>query len=159
MGFTQPFIIAKIIIVAVSFILILAKPVWIPYLLAINVLVASVESLYQKQSLTGVLGLGLVIWSLLLKYDDVRELYVIPYLVIYLIWNSIFFYQGFPSWYAAIPQVLFPVVVAMWVFYYSKRREQTLFYFSILRVTVLLVALVYTMSPGRYCVEKGAETV
>ena len=138
--FSKLFVATKLVVLVVSFILLLLRPVLLPYLLAINILVAAVEAFYQSQFVIGLLGLVLVGWSLQLRYNETRDMYLIPYLMLYLIWNAWFYYQGFPSWYAAVPQVLSPVLVTLWVFYRGQKPENALLYFAVLRVVILLVS-------------------
>ena len=140
--FSDGFLWLKYIVVVVSLFLLVYKPEWLPYLLAVNILVAVGESLRKKDWLFVGLGLLLTMWSLVFLVNQARW-NVFLFLMAYLIWNAGFYYSGRKVLYEALLQVLIPVVVGVLALY--QEPEKALWYFSMLRLVILFGILSYAM--------------
>jgi len=140
--FSDSFLWIKYGVVVLSVFLLLYKPTWLPYLLAVNILVAVGESLRKKDWLFVGLGMLLALWSLVFLINQ-DKWNVFLFLLVYLLWNAGFYYSGRKVFYEALLQVLIPVVVVLLALY--QEPDKAVWYFSMLRLVILFGILSHAM--------------
>jgi ABC-type uncharacterized transport system permease subunit len=146
MPFSPLFIIVKTLVMIVSLPIILWNPKATLYVLLANIAVTIPESIIAHNYLIALLALLLSLWTFELKWNDPRVNNVAAFLVIYSIWNALFYYSNHPDLFTAIPQVIIPLMVGLWYLLCSNEPNKTLHVFLLIRLCILLVLCFHVMS-------------
>jgi hypothetical protein len=119
-------------------------PHYIPQIIALNILVAVLESLNRDKPYNALLGLALAVYIFNIKWNESNPSKLIPFLVLYFIWNVWFcdlFITG-PYVYSFAASNIIPFVIAIFVLYGNK-PELTLFDWTLVRAPILLTMMVH----------------
>ena len=143
--FSKPFIIVKAVTLILCLALMFKFPYYIPQIIALNIFVAILESLNRGKPYNALLGLVLAVYILNIKWNESNPSKLIPFLILYCIWNIWFcdlFTTG-PYVYSLAASNIIPSIIAIFVLYGNK-PELTLFDWSLVRAPILLTMIIHS---------------
>ena len=112
-------------------------PKYIPQVIGLNIFMAIVESLYRGKIVNALFGIAVLVLILNTKWDETNPNKLIPFLVLYSIWNVWFvnLFTEIPYLYSAtciVPDIIGLIVL------YGNSPEHTLWYWALIRACILL---------------------
>jgi hypothetical protein len=146
--FSPSFLVVKFIVLCLSLVVLLLRPELAPAVFIVNVLPTIPESVQNGDYGVALVAVILVVVLAFFQWQGAMSLNALfVFFIAYTVWNVTFYFSGHPDAYAAIPQVLVPVLIAAWILVRDRRPERAMWYFALVRCAILIVLVLHAVSP------------